>query len=415
MATSLAVLALAGMRGVLAAETLALAPEDLPRLLAERNQAVRGAAINAESFELRTGHLVRSYLPTLNLEGGGEHFQTGPYPNFSQLYGSAEARLNLFRGGKDLLEDGLRSAQSRAATAQARMTTAAQLAEARRAYWTLVFQREEVQILKAAIEENASHIASANRRIQRGLTTDTDRLDFELQASELKEDLESVTHQTKQTQIRLRAALGIAEDVEIKTVESTPHEHDEELLTVGLDAEAQHDISFLKANFEVARKEGSQLSRWWLPSVDAYAGVYLYTLRDRDYLAQGLRDDRVLGLRLTLNLEGFTAANAARAAAMRADGLESEAAQRTRDLRARLQVTQEEMKHEHELTHGAEERVKRGKVYLSRTLSEYDRGVKNGPDVLNASQRVLGFRRRLLETRRNYQLAKLELLSIIGK
>ena len=73
------------------------------------------------------------------------------------------------------------------------------------------------------------------------------------------------------------------------------------------------------------------------------------------------------------------------------------------------------MKHFHDLIHSVEERVALAGHYLSNTLNEYDRGVKNSPDVLSASQRLISFRRRLTELRRNYQIAKVDVLSLSGE
>jgi outer membrane protein len=415
IALCLALLALAGNRVASGAE-VSLQAEDLPRILAERNQNVRGASLLLESSRTRTGHLVRSFLPSLEVQGGGETFQTNRYPTLTQPYGAVEARINLFRGGRDLLEDRARDAQVSAAEAQARRTGASELIEARRAYWTLVFQREEIATLKEALAENARNLASAQRRISRGLTTDTDRLDFEINRSELQEQIASLTHETELTETRLAALLGMTEGTTFLTSNRIPHEHDEKLVSAPLEAAPQYDVGSLRAQAEAARSEAAQAGRWWLPTVDAYGGYYLYTTRDRDFLDSSLRNDTAVGVRLSLTLfDGLQARNAAASAGLRTEALEQQTAQQERTVRARWKIAQEEMKHTHELTHESEKRVQQGKAYLAKTLAEYDRGVKNSPDVLGASLRFLSFRRRYAEIRRDYQLAKADLLAIAGK
>jgi outer membrane protein len=395
---------------------LRLQAEDLPRLLAERNDNVKGAALLVESSAKRTGHLVRSYLPTIEAQLGGETFHTNLYPTLTQPYGLIEARINLFRGGRDLLEERVRSAHLQGAEAQAKRVQAGELAESRKTFWTLVYQREILAILNQALQENEKYLTSAQRRIQRGLTSETDRLDFEINRSELKEQIASLTHEIELTEIKLSALLALAEDTRILSPGTIPHDHDENLVKAPLAAGSQHDVVAARSSAESARSESAELGRWWFPSLDVYGGYYQYTTRDRDFLDSSLRYDSVAGARLTLTLfDGLQARSAAVAAAARAEGLESQALQQQRSVQARWKISQEEMKHDHELTHEAEKRVEQGRAYLAKTLAEYDRGVKNSPDVLGASLRLLSFRRRSVEIRRDYQLAKAELLAIAGK
>ncbi|MBL7716563.1 MAG: TolC family protein [Bdellovibrionales bacterium] len=400
----------------LGASSLEVKPDDLPKLLSDRNQNVRGSALMVDAAEAKTGHLARSYLPTLNFEVGGETFQTGSYPTKTEPYGLLEAKLNLFRGGKDLLEERINRAQVRLADAQSKQVTSAELVNTRKLYWTLVFQREEILILKDALEQNEKNLNAANRRIQRGLTSDTDRLDFEINRDQLKEDIKSLEHEAELTQIKLRALLALSEDVEIKTLAVIPHDHDEELLKTKFQGEGNFHVETVKASGEVSENQSARENRWWTPTLDLYAGYYLYTLRDRDYLSIGQRDDRVAGIRLTFQLfDGFQAKSIASSYSIQAQAYENQAIQKRRDTEADFTLAKEEMQHMHELIHQAEKRIEQGKLYLSKTLSEYDRGVKNSPDVLGAILRQNQFRRRYAEIRKNYVFSKAELLSILGK
>ena len=65
-----------------------------------------------ESAKVKTGYLGRSFLPSLTFELGQEKFQTGRYKTYSNPYGMLEAKLNLFRGGRDNIESGIRDLQA---------------------------------------------------------------------------------------------------------------------------------------------------------------------------------------------------------------------------------------------------------------------------------------------------------------
>lgn len=398
------------------AETVDLKFEDLPRLVAERNENASGAESLADSARARTGSLGRSFLPSVEAQAGGERFQTGRYPYRSQPYGGLEATANLFRGGRDKLEEGARESQLRGAKASARKAYETELTQARKAFWELVSLKESAALLKVALAVNENHLQMAARRIARGLAAETDRLEFQIYASQLGEEVESLEHETVLVQLRLAALLGAAPGTQFATAAGVPHDHDDALLAAGFDPAAHPDVAWAKANAETASFQKGEALRRWTPSVDVYTGYFLHTLRDRDYLDRGARDDRVVGARLSLPLfDGLRTRSEARALSAQAEGYRLQASQRARATAAQVAVTKEALKHEHELIHRAEERIAQGKRYLALTLDEYGRGVKNSLDVLGAAQRLTAFERQYAERRREYQSIRCDLLALLGR
>ena len=393
------------------AETIRVEFGDIPRLVQERNQTVTGAALQVEAAQAREGALFRSFLPTVALDAGVERFQTGRYTYESQPYGSAEARINLFHGGRDYwLERRLESLSS-SAKARSNDELALQMAESRRAFLRLVHAREMGVVVREAQTENQRLLERADRRIKRGLATETDRLEFEIGASQLKEDGESLSHSELQLKLRLAALLGLSEGAEIETPVQLEHIHDDTLLTRSFDPSLHREAVFLAAQGKSARAESKTASLWWAPSLNAYAGKYQYTIRERDYLSSSLRDDFAIGGKLSMRLfDGGAERSEAHAKKLEAEGTERKLAQRRLDLRARVRVIEEDLRHDHELVHFAEERIEMARRYLNSTLDEYDRGVKNSLDVFAAAQRLLGYRRQLAERRRDYQITKVGLM-----
>lgn len=398
----------------LGSAVVSLSIDELPVLLQERNQNVSGAKTLEAAAEIRTGHLMRSYLPTLTAIGGGEHFQTGRYASRTNPYGAVEARLNIFRGGKDVLENEIRRGRLQQASATARKTYLLELSEARRQFWALVYEKEVIKTLGEALKQNDKNIEFAKRRVAHGLTTKTDQVEFEINASQLREEIESQEHETLLTQMALGSILGMPLKTKFQTVESIPHEHDESLLVKKTDVTNHYEIQILKANELTLDAEAKQYRRWWMPTLDLYGGYYLYTLRDRDYLGQSLRDDTVVGLKLSVDLfDGFQSRNAAAALSLQAQGFEQQANQKTSSMEAQIEIAKEELKHIHELIHVAEKRIELGKAYLRGTIDEYNRGVKNAPDVLNSMQRYVSYQRRYIDLRRDYQVSKAGLQAVL--
>lgn len=397
-------------------EAVELRFEDLPRLVREKNQTVAGAGLLALSARARSGHLSRSFLPSVALDGGGEHFQTGPYGARTQPYGQVEGRLNLYRGGRDRLEAEARGRETALAAGDAERVLAAELEAARTLFWELVCDRETAKVVSEARSRNEKHLEMASRRIARGLATETDRLDFEIHRSQLEEELDSLAHSTLLRQMLLAAALGLPPQTRLGTPERIEHAHDEALLAAAFDPASHPEAAALEARRRGAELERAKERRWWTPSVDVYGGYGLYTLRDRDYLTRSQRDDTVAGVRLSLGIfDGLRSRSEASALALKSQGLARQKAQRELALDAEVLAAKEYLRHDDELVHWAEARIEQGRKYLALTLDEYERGVKNSADVLAAAQKHLAFTRQHADRRRDYELAKAALSALLRR
>jgi outer membrane protein TolC len=78
-------------------------------------------------------------------------------------------------------------------------------------------------------------------------------------------------------------------------------------------------------------------------------------------------------------------------------------------------MAKEDLKHEHALIHSMEERMEKWKTVFSKILSEYNLGVKTSLDVLDASEKYLNLQKEYVLRRKNYQNAKINLLSYLGE
>ena len=390
--------------------------EDLSDLVHKKNGAVEAAGHKVEASRLRTGHLTRSLLPHLDTLGGAEHFRTGPYPTDTQPYGGVELFVNVYRGGQDSLEERHRQAELGVAEAEKEESIREQLSQVRSLYWDLVFERELLTVLKDMSRRNAEGSKAAGRRKSRGLISDTDVLAFSLTGHQLNEQVSSSEHEIQLIEMALRPRLNWSENEKVETPSVIPHSHDETLLSGKPDSADHPETRALLAKAESAEAQASQQGRWWQPSVDVYGTYQLYTLRERFYPTLRDRFDWAVGIRLRMHVfEGAQQVREAASGQRSAQANQTLAEYKKRTLTTDIRLAQEEMRHIHELIHGAEETIEKGKRLLSQGLSEYDRGVRTTSDILGIDDRVLSFQKTYVERRRDYQKAKVKLLSLMGQ
>lgn len=382
----------------------------------KKNLAVHSFGKTKEAEEARKGYLGRSFYPLLTLELGQEKFQTGTYKSKSEPYGMLEARFNLFRGGKDEIESNVRDLNAQIAENNRALAVRGEINKIRKLQFQIMFNNELITVLEKELEVNKRINAEALQRAKSGVSTRTDTLEFTIHESELLEMIESLHHENKILLIGLKPLLGLGPEEDINLTAMLEHQHDDEVLRRGYSFNKHPEVATLDAEFERLANQRKSNQRWWTPSLDLYGGYYLYTLRDRDYLAIRERDDRVVGLRLTMELfDGRKGSTEATAASYQSESKRIMARHTEKQTEARFLMLKEELKHTHEVMHYVLDRIKKSKDYLNLTLKEYDRGVKNSLDALTAMQRYYRYEKQYLEKKKEYQVIKADLLALIGE
>lgn len=388
--------------------------EDLPRLIQEKNKRAQASALDLKASEMRLGYFRRSFLPRFEANAGFESYETGPYPSQSDPFYFIRGSINLYRGGRDVLEDKARLAEKEVMNVTNQQTFQGELFEARQLYWNLVFLRELKDLYEMTIKQNQRNLSQANRLINSGISTKVDRLEFEISGTQLSQDMARIDVDISNHNRQIAALIGSDPETVFQTMDRIPHDHESPTLNEVLDFATYRDVRREKA-FQLNLETTSQLlKRWWVPNMDVYAESGLFTFRDRNFYTQSDRMDSAVGIRFTLAFDGFQQkvdgeafAARSRASYLRAEQIKSETATAFNTAKQQLLLI-------HDLLHEGEKNVKKSREYLDAVLSEYNRGVKNSPDVLSASMKNLEFLKRFAELRKDYVVANAKLEAMLA-
>lgn len=385
--------------------------DQLAQAVRDKNQRVRAARMNLDAARRELGYLGRSYLPTVEAEAGREAFRTGVEDKRTESYGTVGANVNLFRSGRDRLEEKRRRAAVQAAEAEWDQTVREELKEARTAFWLLAFQREMEAVVAEAINTNDALLKAANKKIDSGISTPTDRLEFEINRRALQQDLVRLQTESDRAEKTLVLLTGTT-DFQIPS--KIPHEHDDRMLSFSFDSSAHPSIRILQTEREQKTLESRDANRWWTPSVDLYSHYSLYTFREREFDDREDRDETVTGGKVSLPLfDGLQSRAMARSNRLRSEAAAQERDHVAKTLELEAETGKKALQRLHDLVHSAEEGVNLGNQYLKNTRNEYVRGVKNSPDLANALEKYVDLKRRDAEIRLEYQLHKAHLLTLL--
>jgi outer membrane protein TolC len=323
--------------------------------------------------------------------------------------------LNLYRGGRDSLVEKSREATKRIFGVQSQQIIQQELLEVRSYFWDLVMLREIKGLLNYAIKQNQVNFDRANKRVNAGLSTRVDRLEFEISGTQLAQDLARVEVEISNNQRKISALIGKDPETHYETILEVPHDHHDPTADQRMDFNLYRDVQLELTNKTSLEFDGEIFKRWWTPSLDLYAESILYNFRERSFTAQRDQMDTALGIKISFEFDGFQQKRDGEALQARSRASELRAAQIKAETEAEFNTARQELVLLHDLIHEGEKNVQKGSEYLEVTLSEYSRGIKNSPDVLSAMLKNLEFKRRFAELRRDYAVVKAQLQSMLAK
>lgn len=400
-----------------AESTVVIKAQDLKSLVESRNERVRARVLEKEGALEREGSFARSFLPTMELHASEEQFKKGSHPSMTQPSFGAEIKVNVFNGGRDRLESERRTLIAERRGYETVQTLSMELGKAREAYWKILYLRDYIELIQAARKNSAESLKAAERRIKAGVATETDRVEFQMQEIDLKREFERIELE-RNNQIRtLKVILGINADVTPEFPEGLNHEHDWQSAIHHTEA----DHSFLVRPAEIQAQEAMAQAviqrRSWMPKLDVFAAYNQYNQREEENFSLARdRQESVFGLRMSMNLfDGLSGRHEASALFKEASAAKAEAKYMNQEVEAHLHGEIAELNLLHDQVHAAEENILRAEKYYQLTKSEYSRGVKNSPDMLGATEKLIGMRQKRLEIVRDFQIAKSHVLSKIGR
>ena len=384
MATWLALLTVVSLQAF-AQTSKTIRFEDLPNLVRDKNENVKAAENVHSAQKERSGYLTRSFLPKLSARTGDESYKRGSTDIERKGYWMVEGRINLYRGGRDNLESKIRDSNERIARNEFSREFLHELREARQTYWRLVSVGQLIKDRREALEKNEAYVKSSKRRVGAGVSTSADVLQFELHKTLLQQELKKLTLEQDLLRNRLSVAIGWDEHESISIVEDFPHPPDNKEDAPKLNPSANVALQIVQEREIREQARSRQAKNWWLPHVDLYSSYGLPSLSDEYALATRNEKEWTAGVQIGIDLsEGLEARNEGLAKAYEAKAEKERGKHRLREMMAADHELRHDLSLLHELIHDADRDINKAESFLKLTFSEKSRGVKNGPDLLEA-------------------------------
>lgn len=378
------------------------------------NLEIKEAEANVNSFSAISKKNRATFFPEISLEGGPlkTKFDSEKH-NGTSIYGKAE--WNIFRGGKDSALVSKGNLEEKTAKARYEYSKARISREAAKAYYEMLFILESIDLKLKAIEMNRDQMKLAKAKKTSGFTSEADVIEFELREATLNSDLKQLQQAQNSKSRDLAILLGRGNDSSLVAVlghlsaEIRIPKKESLIAIVSLRnqelSEAKYELESSEIDLRVVRSE-------FLPKVDLLAKYGKLSNEEKVF---DEKNNYSVGVTLNLPIfSGFSSLYGFRAAQYAKEKSEIQISKQNNIVLAEAEQLYSQLISLRERLDLEEKTLLRSEEYYKITTGEYRRGIKNSPDMVTASERLIDARIRNLEFRKEYQITLIELLGMAG-
>lgn len=368
---------------------------------------VKAAQLEVEQNALLARVRGSLFLPEVDLKTGYQ-LRKSEDEEHKGSYAFAVGRINLYNGGRDQNTKQIAVQEVEYSEAQLKLTKVRIAQAVAREFFELLYLQEALRLKEEAREENRSQKKIAERVAQAGFTSSADVLEFDFRESALLTEIELLKHERNVASRNLSIALG--EEPRTGLQITGDFDRDFEALkasTSSVLVAPQEALLKAKTAVQIAELEHRSSLATWLPRLDLESQYG--NLRFADPEVEGTPAWSV-GVSLTFPLFSgmetlYSRQNTALAMARR----EAELKQTQLDSRGQQQDNEEKLKVLANLLILQKTNIEKAERSYRATMNEYRRGVKNAPDVTEATARLFSTRDRDFQLKRDQILAYLGL------
>ena len=378
----------------------------LEKKLVEKNQqylslenqvAAEEAISNASNF---------AYYPSLKAVGGWANNKTDETKETGSL-AYLEGKLNLFSGFKDQAFKSLREIDHQVASINLRKKQRELRFQLVDLVSDMIISHKLKTILDEEYKVSQSQKQMAAKKVSAGLTGNVDNLEFELRENELS--IEKKQIEQKHLELHQKFISIFGSDISDSEMQSIDFSKVEKLISVPSSSNYEKSLDYESAELIATRSEleKKEIKAEYLPAVDfVYAAG---RITPSEAIPMNFNESKY-SLLITIPLfSGFSTYYKTKAANYRFAAAEKLKQQLRNEVKARLNILQTKISELGIIFEINEKKLATSQKYFDLTLAEYKRGIKNSPDLVAATERLFGAKKKRYELLKELEIAKVEL------
>lgn len=364
------------------------APLTLKDALSKATSSNPELKISEFEFDAATGFLnsERSlFYPTLGIEGGYQKFDSNS-EYISGTFGNVFGEYKFDLGGSQYF-------QYRASSVESEIAKLKRDQVKKQLQWVIetrfsraLYLQDSIKLYKTALEQNVKFAQAAKKKKASGLASEADVIEFDLNESMLRSDLEEIQSDFSEALNELRVSLGLNSSDPVELKGSLEHFHVMESLDQLKNRLNQSSLKRQVAELEAKKANHIQAASYggFLPEISLKA---TYGRRGMDE-PEGPEQTYFVVARWEL-FSGFKDIGNYQMALALEQKAEFEKRQNDLNFPGELETVFKKFIALQNRVDLESQNKERSKTYLNTVMNEYRRGVKNSADLKSASMQLL--------------------------
>lgn len=391
---------------------LELAYEDIPGLVRKNNKGVKASEESIEVAKTRSGSLERTFLPRFGFETGVRGQKEADGSGDTAPFWKVDVQSNLYRGGRDQHRRSVLERQHELKSYDAQAFYRNEVLKARQQYIRLAGNQELLRLARNVREERVKKKRSIQRKVQAGILTESDTALVGIFEADIDREILLLEKELHEIEDRLVLTLGLEASTELEVPSGTvkvdiPRSDDTTQIA---------EMQGLKLQSELLRSESAVKAEWWRPDVDVFASYAKTAVGEKSEPGSLPERETAIGVRFTLNLQDSAEIRSETAARLREANLWD---LQREQLKSELDYQIHEYEHEINTLTKYHETLKQqqrdSERFQRRIDDEFERGVRDSSDIMDAVRSIYELKRKLAETSIEISLAKAGLQTLLEK
>lgn len=382
--------------------------DELAKSLYQKNREIAALEKVAESKESLRQSADSGFYPTLNVVGGWGKDDTAELAHVQKGYfGYAEGKLNLFRGFKDQSIQTLKELDVKISRLDVELKKRELRVHLIEVATDMIFLHKVQSILDEEYKTIKNQKLMAAKKIAAGLTGQVDDLEFVLRENEIEIEQKQIDQKHLEAHQRFIKLFG--EDISDADIEKITFSDFENLKQVAGAFKIEKSTSLLREQLleERTRLEVREIKADYLPTLDF---TYNYGRITPSETSSAEFNESKISLQLTVPLfSGLSTYYNSRASTAVVDSVKKIKLQKNTDLQTEFESLKSKAAELSFLYQINEKKLVNSQKYFDLTLTEYKRGIKNSPDLVNATERLFLSKKKKFELLKDLEVTQVKI------
>lgn len=354
--------------------------------------------IESTQFDLKINKSL--FLPELSINTGlGSEYTKDKNDTDKGPFLYVDGKINLYRGGKDLNQDKILQSTNHKLISDNETILRKTKIEAYKLISNIDALQIDTKYLNDEIKDNDFQLKMAKKKVDAGLTTSADLLDFQIKNETLQNEINSNQFKIEDLEKELKNLFG--NKLTFDQIKSDMNFYE---LKINTPANAKDLPLFqsIRSELNAITLEVKNLNGEYLPTVDIEAKYGSITPNNKLFEN---KTEHQIALNVNIPLfSGFSTDAKKSKAILESTQKERELRQTEIELEKSIEQDKKKIELNEKIKLTLEKSLEKATKYKELTIFEYKKGIKNSSDVINASDKKLELSRKINELKQESKI-----------